>query len=84
MTLLLTEGPTRELDERVRDFALQHTKKLTCFDCAEYELPGISRKFRRWLSPVVMAAVLQRISKNIEQITGHSLDIRRYYRKENY
>ncbi len=84
MTLLLTEGPTRKLDERVRDFALQHTKKLTCFDCAEYELPGISRKFRRWLSPVVMAAVLQRISKNIEQITGHSLDIRRYYRKENY
>lgn len=84
MTLLLTEGPTRHLDERVRDFAAQHTKKLTCFDCAEYELPGISPKFRRWLSPVVMAAVLQRISKNIEQITGHSLDIRRYYRKENY
>lgn len=84
MTLLLTEGPTRELDERVRDFAMRHTEKLTCFDCAEYELPGISPKFRRWLSPVVMAAVLQRISKNIEQITGHSLDIRRYYRKENY
>lgn len=84
MTLLLTEGPTRQMDERVRDFAVQHTKKLTCFDCAEYELPGINRKFRRWLSPVVMAAVLQRISKNMEQITGHSLDIRRYYRKENY
>ena len=76
MTLLLTEGPTRKLDERVRDFALQHTKKLTCFDCAEYELPGISRKFRRWLSPVVMAAVFQCISKSIEQITVHSLDIR--------
>lgn len=28
-----------------------------------------------------MAAVLQRISKNIEVITDHSLDIRRYYRK---
>ncbi len=83
-TLLLTEGATREMDERVRDFARQHTKKLTCFDCADYELPGISQKFRKYLSPVVMAAVLQRISKNIEQITGHSLDIRRYYRKEKY
>ena len=28
--------------------------------------------------------VLQRISKNIEVITDHSLDIRRYYRKESY
>lgn len=83
-TVLLTEGPTRAQDERVRDFAVQHTRKLTCFDTADYELPGISPEFRRWLSPVVMAAVLQRISKNIEVITEHSLDIRRYYRKENY
>jgi fructoselysine-6-phosphate deglycase len=47
-------------------------------------LPGIRPEFRRWLSPVVMAAVLQRVSKNLEDITGHSLDIRRYYRKESY
>lgn len=83
-TLLLTEGPTRVLDERVKEFAARHTKKLTCFDTKNYELPGISDEFRKYLSPVVMAAVLQRISKNIEEITGHSLDIRRYYRKENY
>ncbi len=83
-TLLLTEGVTRELDERVKKFAERHTRKLTCFDCRDYELPGISNEFRNLLSPVVMAAVLQRISKNMEEITGHSLDIRRYYRKENY
>ncbi len=84
MTLLLGEGPTRELDERVKEFAARHTKKLTCFDTKDYELPGISEAFRPYLSPVVMAAILQRISKNIEEITGHSLDIRRYYRKETY
>jgi len=83
-TLLLTEGPTRAQDERVKEFAARHTKKLTCFDTKDYDLPGISDEFRPYLSPVVMAAVLQRISKNIEQITGHSLDIRRYYRKESY
>lgn len=83
-TLLLTEGPTRAQDERVKEFAARHTKKLTCFDTKDYALPGISDEFRPYLSPVVMAAVLQRISKNIEQITGHSLDIRRYYRKESY
>ena len=83
-TLLLTEGPTRAQDERVKEFAARHTKKLTCFDTKEYALPGISDEFRPLLSPVVMAAVLQRISKNIEVITDHSLDIRRYYRKESY
>ena len=31
-----------------------------------------------------MNAALQRISKNMEDITGHSLDIRRYYRKLEY
>ena len=66
------------------EFAARHTKKLTCFDTKEYALPGISDEFRPLLSPVVMAAVLQRISKNIEVITDHSLDIRRYYRKESY
>ena len=84
MTLLLTEGPTRVLDERVKEFAERHTSKLTCFDTKDYDLPGISDRFRQYLNPVVMAAVLQRISKNIEEITGHSLDIRRYYRKETY
>lgn len=83
-TLLLTEGPTRPLDEKVRDFAQKYTKKLTCFDCRDYLLPGISDQYRCLLSPVVMAAVLQRISKNVEVITGHSLDIRRYYRKGEY
>lgn len=84
VTLLLTEGPTRPLDERVKRFAEKHTKKLTCFDTRDYVLPGIEERFRGLLSPVVMGAVLQRISKNIEVITGHSLDIRRYYRKSEY
>lgn len=83
-TLLLTEGPTRAQDERVRAFAARHTRKLTCFDTRDYDLPGISAEFRPLLSPVIMGAVLQRVSKNLEQITGHSLDIRRYYRKESY
>lgn len=84
VTLLLTEGITRPMDERVRDFARNHTSKLTCFDTKDYELPGISEKYRKYLSPVIMAAVLQRVSKNLEVITNHSLDIRRYYRKSEY
>lgn len=84
VTLLLTEGPTRPLDERVKAFMEGRSDKFTCFDTKDYELPGIEERFRQYLSPVVMAAVLQRIGKNMEVITGHSLDIRRYYRKSEY
>lgn len=84
VTLLLTDGPTRGMDERVKRFAERHTSKLTCFDVRDYDMPGISSEFRPLLNPVIMAAVLQRISKNIEVVTGHSLDIRRYYRAEAY
>lgn len=83
-TLLMTEWVTRPMDERVKKFAAKHTGKFNCFDTRDYELEGISDCFRPLLSPVVMAAVLQRISKNMEVITGHSLDIRRYYRKSEY
>ncbi len=84
VTLLMTQGPTRFLDEKVKSFALQHTNKFTCFDTKDYALPGISNSFHSLLSPVIMSAVLQRVSKNMESVTGHSLDIRRYYRKGGY
>ena len=42
----------------------------------------LCRKYKE--SPVVINAVLSRVSKNFEQIRNHSLDIRRYYRKVEY
>ena len=83
-TLVVTEGKTRELDLRVKRFLETHTDKFTCFDTADYPFAGISDAFRGILSPAVMNAILQRISKNMEAVTEHSLDIRRYYRVESY
>lgn len=84
VALNMTEGQTRKLDERVRDFVGQYTDDFTVFDTADYELAGISDKFRWMLSPVVINAVLSRVSKNFEEIRNHSLEIRRYYRKVEY
>ena len=42
----------------VKDFVGQYTDDFTVFDTADYELPGISDKFRWMLSPVVINAVL--------------------------
>ncbi len=84
VTLVCTEGVTRPQDLRVKDFVEGLTDKFTCFDTKDYELPGIKDEYRKYLSPVVMNAILQRIGKNMEVITNHSLEIRRYYRKRNY
>lgn len=84
VALNMTEGQTRPLDERVKRFVGQYTDDFTVFDTADYELPGISDKYRGLLSPVVINAVLSRVSKNFEQIRNHSLDIRRYYRRMEY
>lgn len=84
LTLLVGEGPTRELDLRVERFAREHTNELTVIDAASFELPGIPERWRALLGPAVMNAALQRISKNLEHMTNHSLDIRRYYRKGDY
>lgn len=84
VTLVTGEGITSKLDDRVKEFVQPITDKFTCFDTKDYELPGIKQEYRKLLSPVVMNAILQRIGKNMEDITKHSLDIRRYYRKVNY
>ena len=84
VTLVMGEGVTRSQDERVRRFVENLTDKFTCFDTRDYELEGIKDEYRKYLSPVVMAAILQRIGKNMEVITNHSLEIRGYYRKSEY
>ena len=83
-TLLIGEGKTREIDLRVKDFNEEYSDKANVFDTKDYPYVGISDEFRDILSPVVINAILQRISKNMEVITNHSLEIRRYYRKVKY
>lgn len=84
VALAMTEAQTRPLDERVARFCNEYADDFTVFDTRDYELPGISDEFRWMLSPVVLNAVLSRVSKNFEQIRDHSLDILRYYRKVEY
>lgn len=84
VALAMTEAQTRPLDERVARFCKQYADDFTVFDTHDYELPGISDEFRWMLSPVVLNAILSRVSKNFEEIRDHSLDIRRYYRKVEY
>ena len=86
LMVIMGEDELRPQCERVVNFAkkLGFTENLNVFDTADYSLPGVEDKYRRLLSPIVMTAVLDRLSIQLEAKRGHSLDIRRYYKQMEY
>jgi fructoselysine-6-phosphate deglycase len=82
--LLKGEGPARPLAERVERFATGITDKVVVLDSATPVLDGISPATRELVSPVVLAAMLERVSAHLEVLRDHPLTTRRYYRRMDY
>jgi fructoselysine-6-phosphate deglycase len=78
------EDQSRPLTERVIAFAKQYTDQLTVLDTAEIELPGIGGALRSLISPVVQAALLERVSAHLAIKRNHPLTTRRYYKRVAY
>lgn len=78
------EDETRALTDRVVSFANRICDDVTVFDTRDYALEGISPEFRGLLAPLVLDTVLGRVSKHLERVRDHSLDLRRYYRVMDY
>jgi fructoselysine-6-phosphate deglycase len=84
VVLLKGEDSGRSLVERVEKFAPTVTDQVTVLDSADYDLPGIDTDVRALVSPVVLAAVLERVSAHLEVRTDHPLTTRRYYKRVAY
>lgn len=84
VTVYVGEDSQRPLSERVAKFLPEICGNYTIIDTKDYELPGISEKYRGTLSPFVFHAINNRIDANIEHINRHPMDIRRYYRALKY
>ncbi|EOG8150431.1 SIS domain-containing protein [Citrobacter werkmanii] len=85
LLLVKGEGKCRALDERVERFAAQITDNLVVIDPAHYPMPGIDDAFRWIMAPCLVSTLLvDRLAAHFEHYTGHSLDIRRYYRQFEY
>ncbi|MEU3859677.1 SIS domain-containing protein [Streptomyces sp. NPDC028722] len=78
------EDETRALTDRAEAFAKRVSKDVTVFDTRDYPLEGISPRFRGLLAPLVTDTVMDRVSKHLERVRDHSLDLRRYYRVMDY
>jgi fructoselysine-6-phosphate deglycase len=82
--LLKGEDEYRPLADRVETFARDITDRLTVFDTATQDLPGISRGTRALISPIVAATMLERVSAHLAEKRNHPLTTRRYYRRVAY
>lgn len=83
--LVKGEGKCRPLDDRIEAFARKITDNLVVIDPRDYTLTGIDDEFRWIMAPCVASTLLvDRLAAHFEHYTGHSLDIRRYYRQFEY
>lgn len=84
VTIYIGEDSQRSLGVRIADFIPRICSNYTIIDSKDYELKGISDKYRGSLSHHVTHAVNQRIDAYIEKINCHPMEIRRYYRQLDY
>ena len=84
VTIYIGEDAQRPLSERVANFIPRICANYTIIDTKDYELKGISEKYRKHLSHHVMHAVNNRIDVHMEIETRHPMEIRRYYRRLEY
>ncbi|WP_207456552.1 SIS domain-containing protein [Desertivibrio insolitus] len=84
LLLFKGEDQSRPLMDRVENFAVKYSDDVTVIDTRDYALEGISERFRPFIGPMLVDVVTHRISKHLEAVRGHSLDLRRYYRVVEY
>lgn len=78
------EDETRPLADRVENFAKKISNKVKVVDTKEFAAEGIADKYRSDFAPFLLEAWLGRMIAHLEDATGHSLDIRRYYKVMEY
>lgn len=84
VTVFIGEDSQRSLSERVAKFLPRVCANYNVIDTKDYELKGISEKFRGHLSHLLMRAITSRIDVHIEKLNCHPMEIRRYYRQLDY
>lgn len=81
--LFYGEDETRPLMDRVKNFVDKYTKEVNVFDTKEIELP-FDAEYRKYVSPLIIYTVTERLSCHLEHVRNHPLTTRRYYRQMEY
>lgn len=69
--------------DRVLNFAEKITRNIAVFDTQSVELP-LDEEFRKYVAPMVIYSMLERLSCHLSHVRNHPLETRRYYRQMEY
>lgn len=82
--VLLNEGRTRPLDERVITFLERHASKYEIVDARELGIGALPKSVAEYFNPILFYSVMSVYREALAKVRDHSLDLRRYMGKVDY
>lgn len=82
--LMMGDGSTRDLDERVKTFLEKWGRKYTIIDVKDYGINVLDNEVVEFFSPLLLTAVVDVYNQNLAQVRKHPLSTRRYMWKVAY
>lgn len=84
VTLFVGEDSQREIALRAARFLKKINRNHEIIDSKDIAASGIDEKYRAYIAHHLIHAVTNRIDAHLEAVSGHDMEIRRYYRKVEY
>jgi len=86
IVMLMSEDESRPMDERCRKFLERYaSEKLWTIDTADLEMKGISKQFRKYISPIILTTIIEDLfAEYMMEYTGKNHSTRRYYQIVEY
>lgn len=84
IVILTGRDATRPVTGRVEAFVRERTDRVQVVDAAQVDLGAVPEEVAGVLDAVVLAALLEPVSAQLEVIRQHPLTTRRYYRRLEY
>jgi fructoselysine 6-phosphate deglycase len=82
--LMMNEGKTRNLDERVLKFLNQYASKIEVVDAKEFSLGEICNDVIDYFNPILFYSVMCEYRNALAKVRNHPLETRRYMGKVPY
>lgn len=86
IVILMSEDESRPMDERCLRFLQKYAhEKLWVIDTAKFSMEGVSKKFRRFISPIILTVCIEDLyAEYMMDYTGKDHSTRRYYQIVDY
>ncbi len=82
--IMMGDGPTRKMDERVKDFMEKWGRKFIIIDVKDLGINVIDNSVVEYFSPLLLTAVVDIYNQQLAFVRKHPLSTRRYMWKTDY